>query len=252
MFGSQAEKGGRLVRATAPVTWLAPPPRGAAERRRSPEAGLPSAPTFSVTFPGETGIHSGRPKTRRGVEPPRKTLIIHPDRHASTARLAEVEQVGTSGLMSITAPSRNLADTPEAWRRTTTWAGLAAACSVLAALDRTVPDVGIGQAFIPLLALAGWRLGAYEAYAVAMAAACLNIFPHHADEAELATVAAAGRDILRLGTLAFIALAVGALRHSYDRERTAARRDALTGVLNRAAFGEYARAMLANRPPSRP
>ena len=80
--------------------------------------------------------------------------------------------------MNRTAPPRYLADTLEACSRTMTWAVLAASCSTLIILDRAVPEVGMGLAYIPLIALAAWRLEAREAYAVALAAACLNIAPH--------------------------------------------------------------------------
>ena len=68
----------------------------------------------------------------------------------------------------------------------------------------------------------------------------------------MSAVAAVGRAILQLGTYAFVAWAVGALRHDYHRERTAARRDALTGALNRAAFEEHAQVVLATRTTGRP
>lgn len=110
----------------------------------------------------------------------------------------------------------------------------------------------MGLAYIPLIALAAWRLEAREAFLVALAGACLNTDPHQVDAVGATAVAAVGRDVLQLGTYAFVAWAVGALRHVYRRERTAARRDALTGALNRAAFEEHAQAVLATRTQGRP
>nr|WP_137827502.1 GGDEF domain-containing protein [Methylobacterium sp. L1A1] len=128
------------------------------------------------------------------------------------------------------------------WSARTTWIVLAASTGALIGIDRAFPLVGMGPAYIPLIALAGWRLGLAPACLVALGAAFLNIFPNHVAEAVPLAVALA-RGILRLSTYAFIVALTVSLRRSYERERAAAQRDDLTGALARAAFDERAAAM---------
>lgn len=132
----------------------------------------------------------------------------------------------------------------------TTWIVLAVATCGLIGIDRAFPQVGMGPAYIPLIALAGWRLGLAPACAVALGAAFLNIFPHHVTEAVSPGVALA-RGILRLGTYVFVVALIASLRRSYDRERAAARRDYLTGAFARAAFDERAVALSSSTVPGR-
>lgn len=131
----------------------------------------------------------------------------------------------------------------DGWSTWPTWLALAGMALALIGIDRTFPAIGVGPAYIPLIALAGWRLGLASACAVALLAAFLNIFPHHAVEVVPPTVALV-RGVLRLGTYAFIVALVCALRRSYDRERAASRRDYLTGALTRAGFDEHAAIVL--------
>lgn len=136
------------------------------------------------------------------------------------------------------------------WSHKTTWIVLAAATCGLIGIDRAFPQVGMGPAYIPLIALAGWRLGLAPACAVALGAAFLNIFPHHAAEAVSPGVALA-RGGLRLGTYAFVVALIVSLRRSYDRERALARRDYLTGAFARAAFDERAVTLSSSILPGR-
>lgn len=131
----------------------------------------------------------------------------------------------------------------DSWSAGSIWLLIAGTALVLITFDRIFPAVGMGPVYIPLIALAGWRLGLASACAVALVAVFLNIFPHHADEA-VAPAVALVRGTLRLGTYAFIVALVCALRRSYDRERTASRRDYLTGALTRASFDEHAAIVL--------
>lgn len=150
------------------------------------------------------------------------------------------------------APPRQTLDMLEALSRTATWTALALACSVLVILDRAIPQLGVGPLYIPLIALAGWRLGSREACCVALVAAALNVFTPQVGDAALPPVIAVLRGATRLGTYAFIVWTFCALRRVYDRERTAARRDALTGALNRAAFEQHAREVLGSAPSAGP
>lgn len=127
----------------------------------------------------------------------------------------------------------------DGWSPKTTWIVLTAATSILISVDCAFPLVGMGPAYIPLIALAGWRLGLAPACIVALGAAFLNIFPNHVTEAVPPAIALA-RGILRFGTYAFVVALIASLRRSYDREWVAARRDHLTGALSRAAFDERA------------
>ena len=73
----------------------------------------------------------------------------------------------------------NIIDRLDAWSRRATWHTLAVSCLALVAFDHVFPEVGTGPLYIPLIALAGWRLGSREAWSVALAAAALNILPLH-------------------------------------------------------------------------
>ncbi|MCJ2021804.1 GGDEF domain-containing protein [Methylobacterium sp. E-065] len=133
----------------------------------------------------------------------------------------------------------------DGWSRRSTWLALAVSALALVGLDHAFPAVGMGPAYIPLIALAGWRLGPVAACAVAGVAAFFNIYLHGAD-GEVPTAVAAARGALRLGTYAFVVALMHALRRSFDRERTAARRDYLTGALVRGAFDGRVAALSAS------
>ena len=139
---------------------------------------------------------------------------------------------------------QNPIDRLDGLSRRTTWIVLALSFMAFLAFDRAMPEVGTGPLYIPLIALAGWRLGRREACGVALAAAFLNILPIHGFDTGISPVAAAARGLVRFGAYAFVVATVCALRRVHDRERHAARYDALTGALNRASFEAHARAAL--------
>lgn len=139
---------------------------------------------------------------------------------------------------------RDLIDRLDAVSPSATWAVLALSCMAFVTFDWLVPEVGTGPLYIPLIALAGWRLGPRAACAVALVAAFLNILPIHGIDAGMSAVAAVVRGLVRLGAYAFVTATVCGLRRIYDRERYAARHDALTGALNRSSFEMHARSVL--------
>lgn len=139
---------------------------------------------------------------------------------------------------------QNPIDRLEGLSRRTTWIVIAVSFMAFLAFDRAMPEVGTGSLYIPLIALAGWRLGRREAGGVAIAAAFLNILPIHGFDTGISPVAAAARGLVRFGAYAFVVATVCALRRVHDRERHAAHYDALTGALNGASFEAHARAAL--------
>lgn len=139
---------------------------------------------------------------------------------------------------------RDIIDRLDAVSHRATWAVLAAWCLAFVVFDRLVPEVGTGPLYIPLIALAGWRLGSCAACAVAVVAAVLNILPIHGVDAGMSAIGAMARGMVRLATYAFVTATVCGLRRVYDRERYAARHDALTGALSRSSFEMHARSVL--------
>ena len=138
--------------------------------------------------------------------------------------------------MNERASSNGLADRLDAWSPWTTATVLAAAALVLISVDRVFPSVGMGPAYLPLIALAGWRLGLGASCCVAVLAGLLNLLPHDTHELGINAGVAVARGVVRASAYAFTVALIHALRRAYDRERTRATHDALTGTLNRAAF----------------
>ena len=101
---------------------------------------------------------------------------------------------------------RNVVDRLDAVSRTATWIALAVASLAFIVFDWMVPEVGTGPLYLPLIALAGWRLGPREAWAVAVAAAFLNILPLHGIDAGMSPLAATVRGLARFGAYAFVAV----------------------------------------------
>lgn len=87
--------------------------------------------------------------------------------------------------MSELVKTNNLADRLDAWSVWTTWTVLATGGLVLISADHLFPAVGMGPLFIPLIALAGWRLGVRASCFVTVLGCLLNIFPHHVHEVGL-------------------------------------------------------------------
>lgn len=147
---------------------------------------------------------------------------------------------------------RDIIDRLDAVSRMTTWAVLVLSCLAFVTFDWLVPEVGTGPLYIPLIALAGWRLGPRAACAVALVAAFLNILPIHGIDAGMSAGTAVLRGMVRLGAYAFVTATVCGLRRVHDRERYAARHDALTGALNRSSFEMHARSVLGGGTPDGP
>ncbi|SFM48508.1 GGDEF domain-containing protein [Methylobacterium pseudosasicola] len=151
--------------------------------------------------------------------------------------------------MSELVQTSNLADRLDAWSAWTTWTVLAAGGLALISADRIFPAVGMGPLFIPLIALAGWRLGLRASCFVTIIACFLNIFPHHVHEVGLNPDVAVARGIIRFSAYGFTLAVIHALRRTYDRERVRATHDALTNALNRAAFDRELETLLDAREP---
>ena len=151
--------------------------------------------------------------------------------------------------MSERVKTNNLADRLDAWSAWTTWTVLAAGGLALISADHLFPAVGMGPLFIPLIALAGWRLGLRASCFVTVLACLLNIFPHHVHEVGLNPDVAIARGIIRFSAYGFTVAVIHALRRAYDRERVRATHDALTNALNRAAFERELETLLDGREP---
>lgn len=151
--------------------------------------------------------------------------------------------------MSELVKTNNLADRLDAWSVWTTWTVLATGGLVLISADHLFPAVGMGPLFIPLIALAGWRLGVRASCFVTVLGCLLNIFPHHVHEVGLNPDVAIARGIIRFSAYGFTVAVIHALRRAYDRERVRATHDALTNALNRAAFERELETLLDGREP---
>ncbi|WP_187278635.1 GGDEF domain-containing protein [Methylobacterium sp. WL64] len=145
--------------------------------------------------------------------------------------------------------TNSLADRLDAWSACTTWTVLATCGLALIRADYLFPTVGMGPLFIPLIALAGWRLGLRASCFVTVLACLLNIFPHHVHEVGLNPEVAIARGIIRFSAYGFTVAVIHALRRAYDRERVRATHDALTNALNRAAFERELETLLDGREP---
>jgi diguanylate cyclase (GGDEF)-like protein len=148
--------------------------------------------------------------------------------------------------MERRATKADFTDRVDAWPTGATVAILAVAGLTLVAADHAFPSVGMGPLYIPLIALAGWRLGLPASCAVAVLASFLNIFPHYVPEIGLDPTAAVSRGIIRFSAYAFTIAVILALRRAYDRERVRATHDPLTGALNRTAFDREIETLLGS------
>lgn len=153
--------------------------------------------------------------------------------------------VGHTAVMHERITAGSFTDRLDTWSSWATATVLTTGMLALVTADRAFPAVGMGPMYIPLIALAGWRLGLRASCLVAAVASLLNIFPHHVHELGLDPTVAAARGVMRFGVYAFIVALVHALRRAYDRECVRASRDGLTGALNRATFERQAKAMLS-------
>jgi diguanylate cyclase (GGDEF)-like protein len=136
------------------------------------------------------------------------------------------------------------------WARSPRWFVITAAAGVTLALGVVDAITGYEVTLaifyvIPVLAAAwaaGRRWGSAVAFLAAATMAAADLWGRHPYSHPLV---AAWDALVRFGFFFLIAWAFGAARNSWARERTAARRDALTGVANRKGFYEAARLELA-------
>lgn len=141
-------------------------------------------------------------------------------------------------------PAGRLAERLEAWPRWQAWLTIIAAASALVSVDHAYPDVGMGPLYVPLVCTAGWSLGQREAHLVAIAATLLSVSPSLDGNGDQHLGNLGLEVLIRLSSYGFIAVIISSFRRSFDRERFMARRDLMTGAMNKAAFERDAERLL--------
>lgn len=131
-------------------------------------------------------------------------------------------------------------------------AGVAGLIAVVASLDYlTGRSVSLNGLYLLTICFAAWTLGERIGFAAAMlcmllALACNGFGDGHALSDTILPVWARVWNIgMRTFSNAVVVLVVGSFRHCFDQERTLARLDPLTGLLNKRAFFDQAKASLA-------
>lgn len=107
---------------------------------------------------------------------------------------------------------------------------------VLQIIDLVYPAIGMGPVYVLLLGLVSWRLNRRAAVFAAVIAIVLNTRATIQTGIATTTTITLLRVGLRCTVLAFVVATMWALRRAYDRERTSARLDGMTGLLNRSSF----------------
>ncbi len=125
--------------------------------------------------------------------------------------------------------------------------GMAAAMMALLALGDTVspPDYHYGPFYVLPVCLCAWSLGKRAGYLVAAIGAILWTLIQVRSGTIDGPAAQLWNVATRFLSNAIIAGLLGTMRRTYDRERSLARTDGLTGALNRRAFQDAITAMLS-------
>ncbi|MDT9599315.1 GGDEF domain-containing protein [Sphingosinicella rhizophila] len=105
----------------------------------------------------------------------------------------------------------------------------------------TGPGMWFGPFYLLLICLPTWTIGWRAGCAMGFACMGLSIMVN-GDAYPLGGAAIAWNFAMRILSVAMILVLISGMRRSYDREWRRARRDALTGALNRQAFHEHAAA----------
>ncbi|GAA0439598.1 MULTISPECIES: GGDEF domain-containing protein [Sphingomonas] len=141
-------------------------------------------------------------------------------------------------------PIGRLAERLEAWPAWQAWLTIIAAAAALASVDHANPGIGMGPLYVPLICAAGWSLGERQAYLVAVAAAILSISSYLGGYGDQRPVPLGVEVLIRLSSYILIAVIISSFRRSFNRERFMARRDLMTGAMNKAAFERHAEKLL--------
>lgn len=141
-------------------------------------------------------------------------------------------------------PTGRLAQQLEALPRPQVRAAIYLAAAFLLLADLTLPMIGMVALYVPLVCAAAWRLGERETYLFALASTMLSLVPIRLDPHAHWTVTLASQAVLRLACSLFLAAMVRSFRRAFDRERFMARRDMMTGAMNKATFERYAEKMI--------
>jgi diguanylate cyclase (GGDEF)-like protein len=104
------------------------------------------------------------------------------------------------------------------------------------------PQLWFGPLYLLVICVAAWGLGRCSAVMVGFACAAASLAANGPAFYPAGAVAIEWNLSMRAVAVILIIVLVGSVRHSYDREWERARFDALTGILNRQAFYESARA----------
>ena len=106
----------------------------------------------------------------------------------------------------------------------------------LASADYLFPGVGMGPLYIPIIALATWRVGLRAGSVTMVGAVALNAVSMVQDGDGGPHGLMLARGLVRLSSYAFIILIMSGARRAYVRERDVGRIDPLTGLCHRGAF----------------
>ncbi len=119
------------------------------------------------------------------------------------------------------------------------WAITALAVALTELADfATGPYLWFGPLYLLIICLPAWALGWRAGFAVGLICAGASLAVNGMSAYPLGHLAVAWNMAMRILSVAIIVVLVGGFRRSYDREWRRARKDGLTGALNKQAFYE--------------
>lgn len=149
--------------------------------------------------------------------------------------------------MNSHLPAGRLAARLDALPRGRAWFAIVLALAALAIADDRLRLLGLTPLYIPLVCAACWTLGTRPGFLVALVTAVVAVGPHLSDEPHHPLAILCVRAAVPIATYLLVAVIVISFRRSFDREHYLARRDRLTGALNKQAFHESARCSIQSR-----